>query len=155
MWLLHPELGIYHGEFLLWCNINAQDRQVTKTFMTCLAMREGPFLWLHACTNFAFTMLGSTTPIIGLLQYKKCDCKEKARLLIMWTSRGSSWTLGQLGSLGPLDPLVEPLDSWHLGPSWLFWHLGNSNLLTIWTSWASWGFGFLWGVLGFLTSRSS
>ena len=141
---LHPKSGIYHGEFLLWCKINAQDRQVTETFMTRLAMREGPFIWLHACTNFAFTMLGSTAPIMGLLQYKKCDCEEKARLLIMQTSQGSSWTFRWHGSLGPLDPLGKPLDSWHVGPSWLFWHLCNLDLLTIWTSlgllaiWISW-----------------
>ena len=32
---LHPCLGIYHGEFLLWCKIDAQDWQVTETFMIC------------------------------------------------------------------------------------------------------------------------
>ena len=74
---LHLCSGTYYGEFLLWCKINAQDWQVIKNFMICSTMWEGPFLWLHACTKFAFTTLSSSAPIMGLLQYKKCDCEEK------------------------------------------------------------------------------
>ena len=76
---LHPCSGIYHSEFLLWCKINAQDWQVTETFMTCLTMREGPFLWLHACTKFAPTTLGSSPPTEGLLQ--EVQLRERTWLL--------------------------------------------------------------------------
>ena len=57
------QVGKDHGEFLLWCKINAQDWQVTKTFMTCSIMQEGPIFWSHACTRFAFTTLGSPAPM--------------------------------------------------------------------------------------------
>ena len=39
---LHPCSGIYCGEFLLWCEINAQNWQVTETFMICLTMWDKP-----------------------------------------------------------------------------------------------------------------
>ena len=59
--------------------------------------------------DLVFTMLGSLAPIMGLLQ--EMQLRERTQLLIMWTSRGSSWTLGHHGSFGPLDLLGEPLDS--------------------------------------------
>ena len=137
---LHPCLGIYHGEFLLWCKINAQDRQVIETFIMCLTMQEGLFLWLQACTKFAFTTLGSSALIIGLLQYKKCNCEEKLGF----------WWCGPLGkALGHLDLLIAWISRTFgsfrgaLGfltsrTFWLFRHLGNLNPLAIWTLWAFW-----------------
>ena len=50
-------------------------------------------------------MLGSSTPLMGLLQYKEMQLRGKARLLILWTSWGSIWTIGSLGNLDSIDLL--------------------------------------------------
>ena len=125
---LHPCLGIYHGEFLLWCKIKAQDRQVIETFMTCLTKWEGPFLWLQACTKFAFTTLGSSAIIMGLLQYKKCNYEEKL---------GFRWCGPFEGALGHFGSLGGALGFLTSRTFWLFRYLGNSNPLVIWISWRS------------------
>ena len=90
--------------------------------------------WLHACTIFAFTTLGSSAPIVGLLQYREMQLRGKAQLLTMWTSRGSSWTFGSLGNLDNID-LLDIWISW--GSPWTL------DILAIWTSWQ---FGSLWGL---------
>lgn len=79
----------------------------------------------------------------GLLPYKEMQSRGKARLLTMWTSRGSSWTLGSLRNLDNMDLLRESLDYWHLGPLAILtsWQFGSSTV------------GSLEGTLGILTSR--
>ena len=110
---LHPWSGIYHGEFLLWCKINAWDWQATETFMMCSTMREGPFFWIYSCTRFAFIMLGSSAPMMGLLQCKKCNCEEKLGFWYCWLPREP---------LGHLDLLV----TWIAWISWTFESLGGA-----------------------------
>ena len=85
-------------------------------------------------------MLSLMALTMGLLQYKEMQLWGKARLLTMWTSQGSTWTLGSLGNLDSMDLLGEPLDSWHLGPlaimtSWQFGSLGNLDLGPSWPLW--------------------
>ena len=138
--------------------------------MICLVMREGPFFWLHACTRFAFTTLGSLAPTVGLLQYREMQLWGKAQLLTMWTTQGSSWTLRSLGNLDIMD-LLDLWISWRaLGfltstTFWKFWHLGNlgsMDLLVIWISLRTlvskqsfldlpWENSWTYDILGFLT----
>ena len=142
--VFHPWSGVYHSEFLLWCKINAQDWQVTETFMTCLTMREGLILWFHACTKFAFYNDGFIDSNDGPFTIQEMWLRGKARFLIMLTSWGSSWTL---------DLLVI----WTVWISWTFGSLegaigflssrtfANLDPLPIWTAWIFWQFGSLCG----------
>ena len=143
----------------------------TLPLISCLIMREGPFLWYHACTKFVFIMLGSSASMIGLLQCKKFNCEEK---LGFWYCR----LLGE--ALGHLDPLVTWIAwiYWTFGSLggalgfltsrtfWQFWHLGNLgimgpigplDLFAIWILdpfshfdilWSLWWFKLLWNLFG-------
>ena len=128
---LHPWPGIYHGEFLLWCEINAQDWQVTKTFMTCLVMRDRPSF------DYMFVQYSLLQRRVHQLQWwvfyntRKCNYEEK---LSFWQCR----LLRE--ALGPLDLLGEPLDSWHLEPLAIlkFWQFGSLGNLDLGPSWPLW-----------------
>jgi len=56
-------------------------------------------------------MLSSMASTMGLLQYKEMQLREKAWLLTMWTSWGSSWTLRSLSNLDSMD-LLDLWISW-------------------------------------------
>ena len=100
--------------------------------------------WIHACPRFSFTILGSSTPTVGLLHY---NYEEKLGF----------WQWGLLGeALGHLDLLA----TWTTWVSWTFrslggalgfltskafGNLGNLGLLGYWAAWISWTFGSLWG----------
>ena len=82
--------------------------------MICLVMQgTNPFL-ITCLYNICFYNIGFIESNNGPFKIQEMQLLGKARLLIMWTSQESSWTLGFLGdldSLGPLDPLGELLDS--------------------------------------------
>ena len=80
-------------------------------------------------------MLGSSAPIMGLLQ--EMQLRERTLLLIMWTSQGISWTLESLGNLDSMDLLDLWIfwgSPWILSNRFLDLPWENSGLMISWDS---------------------